>query len=417
MSVAIAWLRWAGVATMLLIVLAWPYYGRDGQTLLPFVGAFALYNGLVALLRQTVPRLHSWRWVPWLDLPVATTLFYLDFEPGGPLFLSFFIGVSTAALAWPLRAVVLYVAAVGGAVAVVATTLPGWTASPLDLRQLAARIAVLAGVGIGAALLRRQLARETARAQASRDETARLAALEQARAEFIGSISHDLKTPLTAAQAGLGMLAQSGAARLHPEERELLGSAHRSVQRLGVLIDDLLASGQLAAGTLRLALAPLDLREVVERALATMHPLLRQKEQPLTVDLPAPLPVAGDAPRLEQVVVNLLANASQHTPAGTRITVSGAVVEGEARLTAADNGPGIPHEELAALFRRFYRPGATHQPGSGMGLLIARNLVELHGGRIWAESTPGRGSVFHIALPQRQEQEREQEQEQETEAS
>jgi len=399
---AIAWLRWIGVAVMLLIVLAWPYPGRGGHSLWPFVGVFASYNGLVALLRRVSPRLRSWRWVPLVDLPVAATLFFLDYEPGGPLFLSFYLGVATAALSWSLRAAVLYVAAVVGAVVAIAPTLPGWATNPVALRELAARIAVLAGVGVGGALLRRRLEREAATARAGRDEAARLQALEGARVEFLTSITHDLKTPLAAAQAGLGMLETSAAGRLRPEERELLATTRRSAQRLGFLIENLLASNQLAAGVLRLDIEPLDLREVVADALPSVHPLIRQKGQTLAVDLPESLPVAGDARRLEHVVVNLLANANLHTPAGTRITVAGRAAGGEARLSVADDGPGIPREELEAVFGRFYRPRSASGPGSGLGLAIAKRLVELHDGRIWAEGGSGRGVVFHVALPRRE---------------
>lgn len=96
---------------------------------------------------------------------------------------------------------------------------------------------------------------------------------------------------------------------------------------------------------------------------------------------------------------SLLANVNRHTPDGTRIAVAGCVLDGEVRLTVGDTGAGISSEELEAIFGRFYRPQGTLSPGSGLGLAITRELVELHGGRIWAESTLGEGSVFHVVLP------------------
>ena len=401
---ALGWLRWTIVATMLLIVLAWPVPGRTGHQLWPLVVTFAGYNLLVELVRRRLPGLRSFTWVPYLDLPVAGLLFYLDAEPGGPLFVSFFLAVVTAASCWSLRRALLYVAAVVGLVVAVAPTLPEWSATPGQLRQLAARMVVLAMVGIGTAVLVRRLTWQEAATRSLRDEATRLAELERLRADFVASVSHDLRTPLTAAQAGLGFLATSAGDRLRPDERDLLGNVRRNVERLGVLIDDLLATNQLTAGVLRLQSEPLDLRTVVADAIATVHPLIRQKGQRLEVDLPEPLPVEGDVRRLEQVVVNLLANAHRHTPPGTRIAISGRADRGEAVVVVRDDGPGIPTAELERVFDRFYRlgPGA----GSGLGLAAVKGIVELHGGRVWAESRPGAGAAFHVVLPA-QEDERE----------
>ena len=243
-----------------------------------------------------------------------------------------------------------------------------------------------------------RLAEEELAARASRDEAERLEELHQVRTTFIASISHDLRTPLTAARAGLGMLETSALDRLRPDERALVSNARRSTERLGLLIDDLLAFNQLEAGTMRLDPEPIDVRTVVTDAIATVHPLVRLKGQALEADLAEPLPAVGDAGRLEQVVVNVLANAHAHTPPGTRITVSGRAVDGSVRLTVHDDGPGIPEEELEAVFDRFHRLAGGHG-GSGLGLAIARGIVELHAGRMWAESEPGQGATFTVTLP------------------
>ncbi len=129
-----------------------------------------------------------------------------------------------------------------------------------------------------------------------------------------------------------------------------------------------------------------------------MYPLVQDKGQALELDLAEPLPYAGDARRLEQVLVNLLANAHRHTPSGTRIRLAGRVAAGEVRLTVSDDGGGIPIEEQEAIFRRFHRLD-TAGDGSGLGLAIARRIVALHGGRLWVESAPGQGAHFHLALP------------------
>ena len=132
--------------------------------------------------------------------------------------------------------------------------------------------------------------------------------------------------------------------------------------------------------------------------MAAVHPLIRQKGQLLEIDLADPLPIEGDSRRLEQVLVNLLANAHHHTPPGTRITIAGRVAACEVVLSVADTGPGIPPDELERIFHRFHRL-TTAEGGSGLGLAIAQRLVHLHHGRIWAESRPGAGATLCVALP------------------
>jgi two-component system CheB/CheR fusion protein len=228
-----------------------------------------------------------------------------------------------------------------------------------------------------------------------RDITER--SLQRMQEEFVATISHDLRTPLTAARAGLGLVEASVADRLRPDEGQLVSNARRNVERLGLLIDDLVTFNQLQSGTLEAERAPLDLRAVVTGAVAAVESLIREKGQTLEVTLRRALPTVGDARRLEQVLVNLLGNAYEHTPPGTRIAVSGRVADGEVVVTVADNGPGIPTERLEEIFGRTRaRNGA-----SGLGLLISRRLTELNGGRLWVESPPEGGIAFHVALPRR----------------
>jgi signal transduction histidine kinase len=198
-------------------------------------------------------------------------------------------------------------------------------------------------------------------------------------------------------QASLGLLDSTASPRLQPEERDLLTNARRNVNRIRLQIDDLLVANQLHTGTIQIEHHPVDLRDVVTEALAVVWYAMLQKDQRVETDLAVPLLVAGDARRLEQVVVNLLDNVHRHTPKGSPMWLSGRVSDGEVRLTVADDGPGIPPAEQDRIFERFYRLG--HSRGSGLGLAIARNLIELHDGRLWVESQPGQGTAFHIALP------------------
>ncbi len=235
---------------------------------------------------------------------------------------------------------------------------------------------------------RRRLERRAAEALTERDIL---------RAEVIATVSHDLRQPLTAIRAGLGLLESAGD-RLTPDERELLAAARLNGERLRVQVDDILAANQLEADALRLERAPLDLREVVTQALAVVRPSFTNKDQSLDHDLPEPLPLHGDARLLEQVVVNLLDNATRHTPPGARITVSARRAGDAVHLMVRDSGPGIPAAELDTIFARFHR--LDHAAGgSGLGLSIVRAIVALHGGRAWAENHAGEGATFRVALP------------------
>jgi signal transduction histidine kinase len=412
-------LRWATILALLLVTLMQPTSGRGGVSTWLLVVLFAGYNLLIELLRDRVPQLRPYTAVTLLDLPVAGLLYGLAAEPGGPLFLLLFLATDCAAVSLPLRAALFYT---GGAAAIatgIDIALLMWSPTAGDIRLLVVRIAMLLLVAVGMAILTRRLTmeqeaaravrdinerlllsglREQAAALADRSEAERLATLDRLRADFIATVSHDLRTPLTAARAGLAMLEMSTSERLGGDERELLDTSRRNVEYLHILIADLLTFNELEAGVLRLDRAPLDLRAVVATAVRVVSPLMREKGQALERDLAERLPYEGDARRLEQVLVNLLANAHRHTPVGTRIAIGGRVAAGEIRLAVRDDGPGIPFAEQETIFRRFHRLDATGD-GSGLGLAIARRIVELHGGRVWVESAPGRGTHFHIALP------------------
>src|SRR5215211_3874365 len=164
----------------------------------------------------------------------------------------------------------------------------------------------------------------------------------QLQADFIATVSHDLRTPLAAVQAGLSVLQSSVADRLREDERRLFENGRRNTERLRVLIDDLLAFNQLEAGTFELDREPLDMRAVVHAAVSALSPLLQEKGQTVVLDLPEPLLVEGDQQRLEQVLVNLLANANRHTQTGSQIIIEGRMMARDVLLTLRDNGPGIP---------------------------------------------------------------------------
>ena len=390
-------LRWITIAALLLITLAQTDTTGVGLPGWALVALFAAYNLLVTLIQMRVGRL-SFAWVALLDVPVAGLLYALAAEAGGPLFVLFVLAVDMAAASLTLRHTLFYTSGVVLLAAVIDSALPLWLGTPMDVRRLGARLVMLALAGAGMAIIARRLILEHEAARSIRDEAAQLEALERLRAQFVSNVSHELRTPLTAARSGVGMVQTSASDRLHPEEVELLGNARRNMERLGLSIDDLLAHNQLASGTLRLDPDFLDLRTVLTRGIAAVHSLVQEKGQTLEVDLPEPLPVEGDAGRLGHMVVNLLANAHQHTPTGSHIMVSGRVTDAEVLLAVRDTGPGIPAAERERIFQRFHRLTST-AGGSGLGLAIAKAIVELHEGRIWVESGAGGGATFWVAVP------------------
>lgn len=390
-------LRWVTIAALLLISLAQPSAGSPHVREWVLMLLFAGYNGLTDLVRRQSRVRGAFAWIAVLDLPAVALVYFFSSQPGGPMFGLLVLAAAQTAAYMTLAGSLLYAGALGTIVAAVEPTLPGWTSTVGDWRATSARILILAVVGVGMGTMTRRLATEQEAGRVALGEAGRLEELDRLRADFVASVSHELRTPLTAARAGLGLLEGSAGDRLGMAEQELMANARRNIERLNVLISDLLTANQLGAGTLRLEWATIDLRAVVADAMAAVHPLIQTKGQLLELALGEPLPVSGDPGRLEQVMLNVIANAHRHTPGGTRIVVSGQAVGDQVLLTVRDDGPGIPAAELGNIFDRFYRLGG--EGGSGLGLAVARGIVELHGGTIRAESRLGEGATFRIALP------------------
>lgn len=227
--------------------------------------------------------------------------------------------------------------------------------------------------------------------------------LDRLRTHFVSDVSHELRTPLTAIKGFVETL-QDGAAE-EPDVRDrFLGTIAGETERLIRLTNDLLLLTRSDAGRLDLRLAPTDLAAAARQAVAALEAQAAEKGLDVTVDTPGDLPsVAADADRMHQVLVNLLDNGIKFTPAGGRIVLSLRSGEGEVVCAVSDSGPGIPATELPHLFERFYRGDPSRVrgegQGAGLGLAIARAIVEAHGGRIWAESAPGRGAKITLTLP------------------
>jgi signal transduction histidine kinase len=237
--------------------------------------------------------------------------------------------------------------------------------------------------------------------QVIRDET-ELEAVRRARDTVLANISHEFRTPLAAQLASIELL-REGLATLGPDQqRELVLSLERGTLRLTQLIDNLLESVRIEAGQLGIRRQSVELSAVVEDARTLIASLLAQRGQTLEVDVPAELPpIDGDAQRLTQVFVNLIANASKFAPESSVIRIGAAAEERRIRAWVEDEGAGLPGGDDTPLFERFRR-GADIEPepgGLGLGLWIVKSIVERHGGEISAARTPEERTRFTVTLP------------------
>ncbi len=235
---------------------------------------------------------------------------------------------------------------------------------------------------------------------------ARLAAEEAQRtkATFVANVSHEFRTPLNMIIGLTDLLLETPEVygrELPPALVEDLAIVQRNCEHLSGMIDDVLDLSQVEAGRLSLHKERVSLVEVIERALAVVRPLLAKKGLGLEVALPEQLPeIYCDRTRIRQVVVNLLSNAARFTERGG-IAVHAAREGQDVVVSVRDTGPGIPPEEAARIFEPFYQASrvSRQRDGSGLGLSISKQFVELHDGRMWVESQLGVGSTFHFRLP------------------
>jgi len=237
---------------------------------------------------------------------------------------------------------------------------------------------------------------------------------EHARTDNMAMVSHDLRTPLAAIKEALSLLSETAAGQLDERQRRYLTIAREEIDRLNRMIDNLVEVSRMDSGKVVLNSDAVDLRELLSTAIESLSLLVSKRNLAVERSIPSDLPpVMGDRDRLLRVFNNILDNAIKHSPPGGTIRVDIGFVDpgssvlaergilagtGYVRVTVSDDGPGIPAEALDRIFGKFERVD-PHGPGIGLGLAIVRSIVEMHHGKVWAESTLGQGARFHFILP------------------
>ncbi len=238
----------------------------------------------------------------------------------------------------------------------------------------------------------------------------------EAKTEFVSFVSHELKQPMTSIKGYTDLLIQGVAGELTETQSNFLGTVRSNVDRLNTLVSSLLDISRIEGGRMRLEFRSVSIERVIGEALRTIRGQIEAKQQTLEVEVPADLsPVRGDRDRLVQILTNLVSNAYKYTPEGGHIAIraqrwsDGRDATGQDEFvlcSVTDTGVGMTPENQQRLFTKYFRaddPAVRGVPGTGLGLVITKSLVELQGGEIWVESEVGKGSTFSFTIPVAQE--------------
>jgi signal transduction histidine kinase len=237
----------------------------------------------------------------------------------------------------------------------------------------------------------------------SRRSLAEFHELDRAKSNFVATAAHELKNPLSAIKTSSALLADGIAGTLTTKQGEMVNTINREAGRLLGLVRELLDLAKLETGTLALNRVPIDVETLLESAAMTVEMRAQEKGVIIDIGVMKDLPkVTIDPNKMSWAVSNLLSNAVRYSPRDGAITASASAIEGEVWISVTDRGKGIAESDLVRIFDKFVQVEESSMgvgTGSGLGLAIAREIVEAHGGRIWATSTISEGSTFTIALP------------------
>lgn len=236
-----------------------------------------------------------------------------------------------------------------------------------------------------------------------RDITSEVEA-DRAKSDFVSTVSHELRTPMTSIVGYVDLVLMGATGPLSDMQRDFLKRVKTNAERLTTLVNDLLDISRIETGRVVLQLAPVAVADIVKQVVDLVQPKVEEKEQRLSIVLPADLPrVYGDHDRLAQILTNIVGNAYKYTPVGGEISIHAYVRDAKMYVAVSDTGIGIAPENQKKLFSRFYRveddPAVYEVSGTGLGLAISLSLIQMHEGNISLDSVLGKGSTFTFSIP------------------
>ena len=235
-----------------------------------------------------------------------------------------------------------------------------------------------------------------------RSANEKLEQINHLKNEFISMVSHELRTPLTTIKGYVSIVLSGETGALEDQQRYFLETSDRAIDRLTLLVSDLLDISRLEAGQIQMQLRPVALQEVVSAVGVNFAPQLKAQNLRLTIKLPDKMPMLmADPHRLTQIFDNLMSNALKFTAQGG-VTISAADKGDFVMVSVKDTGIGLPKAEQDRIFEKFYQVkvgGAWPAKGTGLGLAIVKSIVESHRGKVWVESEPGKGADFRFLIP------------------
>ncbi|MEK6755405.1 MAG: ATP-binding protein [Bacteroidota bacterium] len=234
-------------------------------------------------------------------------------------------------------------------------------------------------------------------------DVTRFKILDRMKSEFMATVSHELRTPLTSINMAVDILSQEVLGQVNERQRDMLSTAKDDCERLTKLVQELLDLSRLESGKYEMKRESVNLRVVIDEALKPLRLQFREKGIQLETDISPTTPeVPGDQQQLSWVIANLVSNALRYTPENGKVTIHSDIENDSVRVSVADSGRGIPADSVEMIFDKFVqvKQATDSTPGSvGLGLAIAKEVVEAHGGRIWVESIVGKGSTFYFTIP------------------
>lgn len=272
-----------------------------------------------------------------------------------------------------------------------------------DPQRMAFTVSIYLLAGFLMAGLVRELATLRAQREAfehQRAETEALRTVDRMKSEFLAAMSHDFRSPLTVVRGAIEILRSERPGALTPGQRELTGRAERNVHRLEEFAEDLLEMARIEHDAVQLERTEVDACELLREVMEDHRPFAEDRRQTLELACGRAAVVFVDASRLRRAIGNLVSNAIKYAPEGSPIIVRGAAEGAHLRVSVTDRGAGVDPDERERIFERFSRGRRSATvAGAGLGLSIARSLVELHGGRVHCEDSPGGGATFVLTVP------------------